>query len=91
VIESLGIMCPLLTRDHFDGKLPQLLPVFLGMYKKEPVANHVPISQGLCSVFAVATQDGRYVLEKDLPIILGYDATSVSHPLNITPSQYHTL
>lgn len=71
VLESLGVMCPLLTREHFDGKLAQLLPVFLGMYKKEAVLNHLPITQGISAVFAVACNDGRSVLEKDLPILLG--------------------
>jgi hypothetical protein len=71
VLESLGVMGPLLTRDHFDAKLALLLPAFLGMYKKEAVANHLPITQGLGAVFAVACSDQRSVLEKDLPIILG--------------------
>jgi hypothetical protein len=83
VLESLGAMSSLLTRDHFDAELMKLLPIFLGMYKKEAIGNHLPVSQGLCAVFEVAVSDGRYALEPQLPLILG-----TLHPLIAVPIDY---
>lgn len=53
-IKALGAMCAVIARPNFDEQLPRLIPALLGLYKKEK--QQLPITQGMCSVLAVAVK-----------------------------------
>jgi hypothetical protein len=77
-IKSLGSMCAVMTRANFAEQLPRLLPALLALYKKEK--EQLPITQGMCSVLAVAAKDNSAALEPLLPALF-----AALHPLACTP------
>ena len=78
-IKALGSMCAVMTRQQFDEQLPRLLPALLALYKKE--SQHLPITQGMCSVLSVAVKDDAGALEPLLPALF-----QVLHPLACVPT-----
>jgi hypothetical protein len=77
-IKSLGSMCAVMTRANFEDQLPRLLPALLALYKKEK--EQLPITQGMCSVLAVAVKDNSAALEPLLPALF-----AALHPLACVP------
>jgi len=55
-LESLGSMCLLLDRQALEARLPRLVNLYLTMYKKEKVSDHLSISHGLCSALKEAVK-----------------------------------
>ncbi|XP_064639982.1 maestro heat-like repeat-containing protein family member 1 isoform X2 [Lineus longissimus] len=68
IVEAVGIMTHIMTRDKLEEQLPRLIPGILGLYKKHNEAFH--ITQGLCSVMEAATADGSTILEPQLEMLV---------------------
>eukprot|EP01116_Phalansterium_solitarium_P016259 TRINITY_DN3745_c0_g1_i3.p1 TRINITY_DN3745_c0_g1~~TRINITY_DN3745_c0_g1_i3.p1 ORF type:complete len:1692 (-),score=828.04 TRINITY_DN3745_c0_g1_i3:272-5347(-) len=65
---AVGCIAPVLAPEQLVAQLPKLVPLVLGMYKKEKEL--LPITQGLCLVLAGAMKVAPEALEPLLPSCL---------------------
>jgi hypothetical protein len=77
IVEAVGIMTHIMTRDKLEEQLPRLILGILTLYKKHNEAFNV--TQGLCSVMEAATADGSTILEPQLEILLQHLFPQVSY------------
>ncbi|XP_072169220.1 maestro heat-like repeat-containing protein family member 1 [Diadema setosum] len=82
VVEAMGPMTHIMTREKLDEQLPRLVPSILALYKKhqEPFF----ITQGLCMILDAAAAEGSIILEPQLETILNTLHAQVCVPADYT-------
>ncbi|XP_019641769.1 PREDICTED: maestro heat-like repeat-containing protein family member 1 isoform X1 [Branchiostoma belcheri] len=68
VVEAVGHMSHILTRDKLEEQLTQLVQGILGLYKKQPEPFYV--TQSLCMILDAATVEESTILEPQLDMLL---------------------
>ncbi|CAH1269548.1 MROH1 [Branchiostoma lanceolatum] len=68
VVEAVGHMSHILTRDKLEEQLTQLVQGILGLYKKQPEPFYV--TQSLCMILDAATEEESTILEPQLDMLL---------------------
>ncbi|XP_060075327.1 maestro heat-like repeat-containing protein family member 1 isoform X2 [Ylistrum balloti] len=68
IVEALGHMTHLMSKEKLDEQLPKILQGILGLYRRHPEPLH--ITTGLCSVLDAVCVEGNTVLEPHLEQLL---------------------
>lgn len=79
IIEAVGYMSHLLSREKLEELLPRLLSGVNSLYRKHNVAQYYTITQGLCRILEAAVADGSDMLSPHLDHLLNdlYDKACV--------------
>ncbi|XP_063951706.1 maestro heat-like repeat-containing protein family member 1 [Lytechinus pictus] len=82
VVEALGPMTHIMTKEKLDEQLPKLVPGILALYKKHQEAFY--ITQGLCMILEAAAAEGSTILDPQLDTILNTMHAQVCVPVDYT-------
>ncbi|EDQ91217.1 uncharacterized protein MONBRDRAFT_31461 [Monosiga brevicollis MX1] len=69
VVEALGVMSHVLSRDKLESLTPRLIPGMINLYKKF-TSDMLPLTKGLCTVLDACTRGGDTMLEPQLEFML---------------------
>lgn len=79
IIEAVGFMSHLLSRDKLEEQLPRMLSGVNSLYRKHTIAQYVTITQSLCRILEAAVADGSDMLGLHLDHLLNdlYDKACI--------------
>ncbi|KAJ8303306.1 hypothetical protein KUTeg_019702 [Tegillarca granosa] len=82
IVDALGHMTHLMSKDKLAEQLPKILQVFLGLYKRHPEPFH--ITQGLCNVLDAVCEKENTQMEPQLDSVLSVLFPQIFAPLDYT-------
>eukprot|EP00041_Stephanoeca_diplocostata_P036701 m.1350360 g.1350360 ORF g.1350360 m.1350360 type:complete len:1108 (+) comp24920_c0_seq2:247-3570(+) len=69
IVECVGLMSHVISRDKLEELMPKLIPGLLALYKKYP-ADKITITQGLGQVLSAAVADNAEILSPHLDVVM---------------------
>ena len=69
IVECVGLMTHIISKEKLEALLPTLIPGFLGLYKKH-ATERLTITQGLGQILAAAVKDCQHIVAQYLDGIL---------------------